>query len=343
MLNEKIIICYVPEKCLSGGEMYYKYLSESLKRNNFDNTTILTTKIKLKPLTRIWTLLKTLFFCARERPKKIICHHGVWIETLIFSLILPKDIKLFCVVQEKFFDLPNEKFRNNLRNLFFKKDIVFITNSNLMTNQIGSKISEHTKILLIRPPVFDGSLCLSKKNRTASNSTRPTILSIGTIQPRKQTLQTITAVKSMKIDASLNILGSTSKDPKYFELCLEAARGTHKIQFQGQKTSIEVYDALLAADLLVHLASPEAFGNVMVEALACGVPVLCRDTVTEEIKCLEHVYPLIKESDCERDIKEKIEKVISSREKIPSAYRAMVEKQFTVNEKQINEYINSID
>ncbi len=50
----------------------------------------------------------------------------------------------------------------------------------------------------------------------------------------------------------------------------------------------DVYDKLAQADVLVHPAVHEAFGNVCLEALAAGRPVICLDAggpglqVTEE-------------------------------------------------------------
>jgi glycosyltransferase involved in cell wall biosynthesis len=40
----------------------------------------------------------------------------------------------------------------------------------------------------------------------------------------------------------------------------------------------DVYDKLAQSDVLVHAATHEAFGNVCLEALASGRPVICLDT-----------------------------------------------------------------
>jgi glycosyltransferase involved in cell wall biosynthesis len=62
-----------------------------------------------------------------------------------------------------------------------------------------------------------------------------------------------------------------------------------RVKFWGRLPAIsDVYEKLAQADVLVHPALHEAFGNVCLEALAAGRPVICLDTggpalqVTEE-------------------------------------------------------------
>lgn len=52
-----------------------------------------------------------------------------------------------------------------------------------------------------------------------------------------------------------------------------------RVKFWGRLPKItEVYEKLAQADVLVHPALHEAFGNVCLEALAAGRPVICLDT-----------------------------------------------------------------
>jgi len=52
-----------------------------------------------------------------------------------------------------------------------------------------------------------------------------------------------------------------------------------KVTFWGRLPKItDVYEKLAQADVLVHPALHEAFGNVVLEALAAGRPVICLDT-----------------------------------------------------------------
>jgi UDP-glucose:(heptosyl)LPS alpha-1,3-glucosyltransferase len=70
--------------------------------------------------------------------------------------------------------------------------------------------------------------------------------------------------------AHLLVVGSDAQEAPYRERAEKIARG--RIVFAGPQAAIENYYA--AADLLVLPAFQEAFGNVVLEALACGVPVL---------------------------------------------------------------------
>jgi glycosyltransferase involved in cell wall biosynthesis len=65
-----------------------------------------------------------------------------------------------------------------------------------------------------------------------------------------------------------------------------------RVKFWGRLPNItDVYEKLAQADVLVHPALHEAFGNVCLEALAAGRPVICLDTggpalqVTEACGC----------------------------------------------------------
>ncbi|WP_460880733.1 glycosyltransferase [Pontibacter rugosus] len=51
---------------------------------------------------------------------------------------------------------------------------------------------------------------------------------------------------------------------------------THKVKFFGDLPSIEdVHKLVASADVFVHMATHEAYGNVVMEAMALGKPVMC--------------------------------------------------------------------
>ncbi len=71
----------------------------------------------------------------------------------------------------------------------------------------------------------------------------------------------------------LLVAGEDRKAP--FQRLARRLRIAQRVEFLGGRD--DVTDLMLAADLLVHPARSESGGNVLIEALAAGLPVLCTD------------------------------------------------------------------
>jgi UDP-glucose:(heptosyl)LPS alpha-1,3-glucosyltransferase len=76
-------------------------------------------------------------------------------------------------------------------------------------------------------------------------------------------------------DAYLVVVGDDAQRARYEALDTERAKG--KIIFVGRRDDVESFYG--AADLLALPAVQEAFGNVVLEALAAGLPVVVSETV----------------------------------------------------------------
>jgi glycosyltransferase involved in cell wall biosynthesis len=93
-------------------------------------------------------------------------------------------------------------------------------------------------------------------------------------------------------DFDLTIVGDGNLKDEYIELS-ETLRLKDKIHFAGSRLQIEIDTLLNEADIFVLPSFPEAFGVVLIEALAKGIPVItCRGNGGgEELKTLG--YPAI--------------------------------------------------
>lgn len=104
----------------------------------------------------------------------------------------------------------------------------------------------------------------------------PTVLFVGSGFRRKGLDRLIAAWKSPPMkDAYLVVVGDDAQRTRYKALAEEWARG--KVVFVGRRENVESYYG--AADLLALPAVQEAFGNVVLEALAAGLPAVVSQVV----------------------------------------------------------------
>lgn len=109
---------------------------------------------------------------------------------------------------------------------------------------------------------------------------RPLIVFLGRIHPGKGLELLIPALAEVQIDAALAIVGPDHSNFRH-EIDSEIARRglTDRVVFTGMLHGADRVAALADADLLALPSFHENFGLVVVEALACGVPVIISDEV----------------------------------------------------------------
>ena len=121
---------------------------------------------------------------------------------------------------------------------------------------------------------------------------KPIILFVGNIIKRKNVDLLIEAKKQMNTKANLVIVGDgplleqlkTKAEKEYFDGNLD------NVYFTGSRTDVE--DIIPSCDLLVLPSFTESFGLVLIEALACGKPVIgsnvggIKEIITEDVGLL---------------------------------------------------------
>ncbi len=99
-----------------------------------------------------------------------------------------------------------------------------------------------------------------------------TLLSVGYLIPRKGHDLVIEALKNLP-DTSLLIAGAGPERERLGELAQE--RGVaERVKFLGRLDTPQLVDYYGAADALVLASSREGWANVLLEAMACGTPVV---------------------------------------------------------------------
>ena len=107
---------------------------------------------------------------------------------------------------------------------------------------------------------------------------RPYILSVGTIQPRKNYARLIRACARIETEALLVIAGGLGW--LYEEVLFEAERHPDRTRILGFVDDADLPALYRCATLLACPSFYEGFGLPVLEAMACGTPVVCADTAS---------------------------------------------------------------
>lgn len=114
-----------------------------------------------------------------------------------------------------------------------------------------------------------------KSVRADLGLTQPTLLSVGHLVERKGHHLIIKALANMP-GTDLLIAGEGEEQKNLTELVETLGLGK-RVTFLGNRPHEELYKIYSAADLLVLASSREGWPNVLLEAMACGTPVVATD------------------------------------------------------------------
>ena len=129
-------------------------------------------------------------------------------------------------------------------------------------------------VTIYNPIVPPDDLLLKKSAVKISNS--PQIISLGRLESEKNPALLIQAFALLpdELNARLLMVGDGSQRKKLEQICIDL-NIQKKVRFFGFTT--DPYQLLINADLLVLPSNFEGFGNVIVEAMYCGLPVVSTD------------------------------------------------------------------
>lgn len=105
---------------------------------------------------------------------------------------------------------------------------------------------------------------------------RPYILSVGTLQPRKNYVRLIRAFARLNTPFALLIAGG--RGWLYDEIYIEAEKHSDRVRIVGFIEETDLPALYRRAALFVFPSCYEGFGLPVLEAMACGVPVVCSNS-----------------------------------------------------------------
>ena len=109
---------------------------------------------------------------------------------------------------------------------------------------------------------------------------KPFVLSVGTLQPRKNHVTLIKAFEQALSDSEYNLVLAGGQGWSYEEVHeLVRSRGLqHRVLFPGFVADEDLSALYSSADVMTFPSLYEGFGLPVLEAMACGVPVLASTT-----------------------------------------------------------------
>ena len=128
-------------------------------------------------------------------------------------------------------------------------------------------------------PVTDSNQ-LMKVRKHYKLGEKPFVLSVGTLQPRKNHVTLIKAFEQALSDSEYNLVLAGGQGWSYEEVHeLVRSRGLqHRVLFPGFVADEDLSALYSSADVMAFPSLYEGFGLPVLEAMACGVPVLASNT-----------------------------------------------------------------
>lgn len=246
---------------------------------------------------KIIHFLKNIFLTYRilskEKPDLIFtCDHYSSIIVLIIKKLFMARLKIICQINTNIIkeieQKPNKVYRilliNLMKGLYPTADKIVFTSNQLSKNLTKSFNLEKAKTLAI----YYG-IDIKKLNKTVNEECNQDtkkikkdkilkIVSIGRLVPQKDFFTVIKAfslvIKEYK-NISLFIIGD-GELKKELNTLIKQLKLDKNIHFLGWKKNIYTY--LKIMDIFVFSSHYEGFGMVIIEAMACGLPIIATNS-----------------------------------------------------------------
>ena len=291
-MKKKNLIFFLPDFVCGGGGKSITSLCKNLNKKKFQISIICLNKCyyknELKSFCKIYEIPKSKVLFAQSEIKKIIKKNihlneeNIFISNLFYAnaltaLFQKKYSNLKFVFTERtafkelsiyfgFKDFIKKNIIKLILKLFYKKADLVIANSKKVASDIKS--FSNVKTTFVYPGSFKKNFKGKKLIKRKIN-----IISIGRISQEKGFDVLIKAFK--KIDKNkydLYLIGDGKEREKILNL-INKYQLQKNIKVIGFKSNI--YPYLKKSDLLINPSYFEGFPNVVIEALSCGVPVIC--------------------------------------------------------------------
>lgn len=265
------------------------YLKDASKKVNIVNLNTSRVLSSIVPLSK---------YLRREKPDAILsAMNYVNIITVIAQIISGSNTKV--VLSEHGNLTESKKNLGHIKSLIitslmrwaYTKPHAIVAVSDGVGDALVNELKiDRSKITTIYNPIFSENL-IERSTELVSHSwlnenSTPLILAVGRLTPQKDFATLIHAFKKVikKKDCNLIILGEGRLRPELEELVKDLDLQDN-VQLPGFVNN--PYAWMSSADLFVLSSIHEGFGNVIVEAMACGTPVVSTDCNSGPSEILE--------------------------------------------------------
>lgn len=258
-------------------EIGYKFTNRVYELDNVN--------IKIPLISKVFRLIKRLFTLRKIIKKEKI-------DVLISSLVRPNILNIFfkligffkgkTIIKEESIPSKHKKYRRYelflIKFLYRYADKIFVPSSGVKKDLIENFSIPSNKIVIIPNPVdlkAINKLILENVDFPCKTD-KLTVISAGRLTESKGFNYLIEAFYKVreKVESQLIILGDGELDVVLKELVKKLSL-ENDVHFLGWQEN--PYKFFKFADVFVLSSLHEGFGNVLVEAMACGLPVISFD------------------------------------------------------------------
>ena len=291
-MKKKNLIFFLPDFVCGGGGKSITSLCRNLDKKKFQITIICLNKCfykkQLKSFCKIYEIpIKRALFAQKEISKiikKIVDKNtdNVFISNLFYANALSaifqkKYSNLKFIFTERtafselsiyfgFTDFIKKIIIKIILKLFYKRADLVIANS----KKVATDIKNFSNVKTTH--VYPGSF-LQKIKRKRKNNNKLNIISIGRLTEEKGFDVLIESLKDIdKTKYNLTLIGD-GKEKNNLSNQINYLNLQKNVKLLGFKEN--VYPYLKNSDLLINPSYFEGFPNVVIEALSCGIPVIC--------------------------------------------------------------------
>lgn len=151
---------------------------------------------------------------------------------------------------------------------------VVIVQSEDVAQQVGEHLASWQECIVLRPSSNEPAMLAAKRGASPFDSTRWNVVVVGSVQPRKNQIDAVSAISRMSPDVELHLVGPVW-DEQYLLAIGSAARALgveHRVHLLGMRSD---YARFIAhASVLLQTSTAEGVSRVLREAMVAATPII---------------------------------------------------------------------
>ena len=244
----------------------------------------------LSGIQKIYRYLKAYFIGYKEIissfSKPEIIHLNVIFPAGIFALWLNIKYKIPVVISEhsSVYMLQDGLYKGFLMK-WVTKTIVGRSKAVIAVSKDLKSWMLHHKLYgnyFVVPNVVNTAIFFPQEKRSFLGEEKKRLVHVSSINDKEKNisgiLRMIHQLKQLRTDFYIDIIGDSVERPHFEKIADELGLLNKFIFFRGKQEQEKVAEFLRNADVLIAFSNYETFGCVLIEAFACGTPVIATNT-----------------------------------------------------------------